>query len=350
MTTGHWDSLPLFAHVDGAEYGDGLTDAQAEFLAHEHRIVVLGKWVGRTRHGSTEAGNAIALRRLKEINPDLRVHCFWAVNDQFSAFHAAAAVARVPQDYIVRHPDGGEYLSMPHHQDIFAWDTSHPELRKWWVTTIVDRVLEEGWDGVHVDGIKQYVMRRHVKAAALGHEVAAALAAGVDILLADLRAALPDRPILYNGIKSSPWWPDGGRRYLDAGLADGVLLESFGCGAAPSAEPAWMLADLDLVSALDRRNKVVVFGSKPDARPDPAEALRFSLACFLCSAGSNSYLRFPLPGLGRETFAPYLRPIGAPRGPAERLDGGLRLRRDFERVSVEVDLDTGAARFDWAAG
>jgi hypothetical protein len=351
MTAGHWDSLPLFALVDGAEFGPGLSDQQAEFLAREHRIVVLGKWVGRTRHGSTEAGNAVALRRLKELNPAVQVLCFWAVNDQFSDFYESSAVGRVPRDFVLRSPAGGDYITMPHHPDIFAWNTANPALREWWVSTIVARLLGEGYDGVHVDGIKQYVMRSHVHAAVLGEEPARDLAAGVGEMLAGLRTALAGsgKLIVYNGIKSSPAWTDGGARYLDAGLADGVLLESFGGGAPPSHEPAWMVADMDLALNLARHDRTIVFGTRPEAGRNAGDSLQFSLACFLCCAGPRSYFRFPLPGLGRERLAPYLRPIGPPRSPAERFDDGTRFRRDFEHVSVDVNVSSRAVRIDWAA-
>ena len=342
MGPAHWDSLPLAACVDGAEHGDGLSPEQAEFLANTHRIVVLGKWVGRDRHGSSEKGNAVALRQLKAVNPDVLVCCFWAVNDQFSAFYESASRDSVPREFLLFSPGGGEHISMPHHPDIYAWDTANPALRAWWVETVVGRVLADGYDGVHVDGIKPYVLRSHVVAAALGDEVARGVAAGVDAMMADLRAALAGtgKLVLYNGIKSSHLWPDGGTRYLTAGLADGVLLESFGCGSHPSPSPAAMAADMDLVARVDGSGGTALFGSKPDS-PD---AFGFSLACFLCCAGENSFFRFPLPGLGLDAFAPYLRPFGTP-GPVER--DGTRYRREFEHASVEVDLATRAARINW---
>ena len=350
MTAAHWNSLPLFAHVDGAEYGEGLSREQAEFLATSHRIVVLGKWIGHTTHGSAEAGNAVALRQLKDINPDVQVYCFWAIKDQFGWFYDSAKIERMPSDFVLRTREGSDYVSMAHHPEVLAWNTANPAMRDWWVSTIMDRVLGGGFDGLLVDGIKPYIMRSHELAAAVGDDVAAEVGAGVDTLLADLREKLSRSgiPIVYNGIKTSPLWSDGGVRYLDSGLADGVMLESFGCGTAPSHEPASMATDMELVSSIDRRGKVVVFGAKADTRPDPADSVKFSLVCFLCCAGSNSYFRMPLPDVGREALAPYVRPIGAPRSPAERDADGIRWRREFEHVSVEVDIASGAAHLHWA--
>lgn len=350
MAREHWDTVPLFAYLEGERFGNGLSDEELSLLAEHYQVVVLGKWVGRLRRGSAEAGNVEALDQLKQRNPELPVYCWWSVKDCPTLFFDSMAEGRLPDDYFARDLDGELYFSVPEHPDVLAWNTANPDMRRWWVTTIVDHVLTQGFDGVLIDGVKRYVMRSDVIAQVLGDDVSRGIAAGVDALMTDLHGALADtgKATVYNGIKTGPQWADGGTGYLDTDLANGVMLESFGRGSPPSSEPAAMVADMSIVTRIANQDKAVLFVAGPQTPPSPDRAFEFALACFLCCAGDNSYFQFA--GLSLTTHGPnraYHRPLGAPRGPAEPTSDALGLRRDFEHASVNVDVSTGRSTISW---
>ncbi|MEV2225917.1 putative glycoside hydrolase [Nocardia vinacea] len=350
MSNGHWDKVPLFAHLDGPDFGLGIADSDASSIGNRSRIVILGKWVGFVKRGSAESGILESFRQIKKANSGTQVYFPWSACDYFPRFYASMSGNRQCEDYALRiRRDGKLHTPTSGHADALLWDTSNPEMREWWVTTIADEVRREGYDGVYVDGIKQFVMRQNEAARYIGARLAHDLAAGVDEMMGKLRCALIPlgTSIIYNGAKTSPQWPDGGTRFADNGLADGVLLQSFGRNSSPSPEPAAMAADMDIVARLSRRRRIVAFTAGPDTVPESAAALEFSLACFLCCAGEDSYFRFADPGLDVRSCAIYDRELGPPESGVQLIDGKMRYARNFENATVEADLVSRTARIVW---
>ncbi|MGK8504501.1 putative glycoside hydrolase [Nocardia asiatica] len=321
-------------------------------IANRCEIVILGKWLGRTKWGNTEAGSADAFDRIKADNPTTQVFYSWSACDYFTSFYESMQDGKLPELYALKVPDGNEYGYLNSwHSDALFWDTSNREMREWWVECISDEVRRIGYDGVYVDGIKQYVMRLEEMRTIAGHELADQLATGVSKMMSALRAEL--RPygtkVIYNGIKHSPLWPDGGARFVYDDLADGVLLESFGRNAPPSPEPSAMVADMSLAASLDASERIVAFTAGRDTAPNNPKVLEFAIGCFLACAGDNSFFRFVEDRDDLHSSELYGRSLGPPKGPAEKKEASLAYSREFEYATVDVDIDTRKARIVWKA-
>ncbi|WP_241474281.1 putative glycoside hydrolase [Mycolicibacterium neoaurum] len=350
MNKRRWDRVPTFAYLDGPNYAFGIPDEQLNLISERISFVILGKWVGRLKCGSSESGSAAAMKQIKLRNPHVGVYFSWSACDYFTAFYKSMERGRLPESYAVRALDFEKngYLASTHADALF-WNTSHANMRNWWVSTVEHEVRRVGYDGVYVDGIKQYILRKEEIGEIVGESLAIQLADGVHSMMADLRDApgLGRTSIIYNGIKSSPEWPDGGSRFVEKELADGVVLESFGMNSAPSPEPEAMAADMALVSTLDGRGNLVAFTSGEDTCPGSSNALEFGLACFLCCAGENSYFRFS--GSDAEAqfrdLSEYV--VGPPRTVLQQDRGSMTFRREFECATVEVDLKARESHIQW---
>lgn len=74
------------------------------------------------------------------------------------------------------------------------YDLSQSDAHGWWIRTVAAAIEETGTDGVFVDALIQTAFNGPGKAQRLGAERSAAIAAGSEALMAELRARLgPDR-------------------------------------------------------------------------------------------------------------------------------------------------------------
>ena len=70
-----WDTLPVYIHF-GKSSGS-LSDSELRFVAEVSDFVCLEKGHGRGRSGSTEKGIAFDAKRLKALNPRIKVLFYW---------------------------------------------------------------------------------------------------------------------------------------------------------------------------------------------------------------------------------------------------------------------------------
>ena len=80
-----------------------------------------------------------------------------------------------------------------------------------------------------------------------------------------------------------------------------------------------------------------------------ARNITFPLAGFLIAAGPNCYFQYTW-GWSSDNgtfdwYPEFDKPLGAPKGDATR--DGFKYTREFEHVSVFVDLETKTGRIDW---
>jgi hypothetical protein len=352
-----WDTVPCQAHLGTMDRD--FTDREARFLVDNFHFTTLEKAQGSANRGSTEAGTAFAARQLKELKPDHPV--IYYMNGYINYERYRSTTPFQPDHFYVRNA-AGEFDMI---RGLRRYDLSQPEARAWWIRTVAAAIEETGTDGVFVDALIQTAFNTPGNAQRLGAERSAAIAAGSEALMAELRARLgPDRIILYNGLRAAVapgQWADGGLRY--APHATGSMLEHF--GFLQGARPEQMEADMAVAQRALSLGQVVVIKGWPSFSwldegvtaqaeatllPRAQAEITFPLAAYLVIAEPGCYFSY---SWGYREFHGWFgdypelrRPLGPPRGPAVR--EGRRYTRAFAHAAVEVDLDQRAAEIRWS--
>ncbi len=238
------------------------------------------------------------------------------------------------------------------------YDLSNPEVRKWWVETAKNEILNGSTGGVFMDAFIQVASPANIKL--WGKEKYDSIQEGLKKLIAETRAALGnEKLIVYNGIRSNP------RRNIGNNFpehTDAVMIEHFGIINSSSKES--MLFDIKEMENAGKTGKMVVFKGWPgyawidkDFMAKPLnekqkiskENITFPLASFLAGAQENAYFiynwgyRFKHGAL--DWYPEFVKPLGKPLH--DMKVNGWKLTRDFEHASIWVDLETKKAKINW---
>jgi hypothetical protein len=343
-----WSHVPVNIHF-GQTDGD-LTDAQIDFLSGHADIVTLEKGHGAGVHGSTERGIAETARRIKARNPHVKVLFYfntfinWPRYESFESYNP---------EWTLRGPTG-EILT--HRSGRPRPDLSNPAFREWWSDVVAREMRRGPVDGLFADALAQALQPGLART--LGGAKARAVATGLEeMMVLTKRKIGPDKIILANGTRGVE-----NRGLLDWPGVDGIMIEHF--DAFSSRQPEQLKADLDTMELAAQRGKLVSLKGWPGftwmddetmKRPKAEllavarDRITFPLACFLVAAQPGGYFCYSW-GYREShgTLDPYpelRRPLGPPKSAATW--NGLQATREFEHVSVWVDLETKRARLDW---
>lgn len=351
-----WDTVPVYAHM--RKVAQGFTDEEVEFLATHYDFITIEKAHGIEDYGTSEAGIITDARRLKAVNPDIKVLFYWNGLLGYPMYAAHDEFLAIP-DGALRRLDGELDLK---NASLHRYDLSNPEVRDWWISVAEDALAEGDLDGVFIDALPQVTIRPQTLIARIGADKQAALSAGLDQLLIDTRARLgPEKIVVYNGIRSIPnSWDHGGLRYL--AHTDGVITEHF--AAFNSATPDMMALDIERMQTAAASGAIMIFKGWPgftwldsemmersnaELAALATDAITFPLAAFLIVAEEHSYFNYTWGYQSQhgalDWHPEFDKPLGAPRGAAVR--DGWTYTRQFEHASVFIDLETKSATIDW---
>jgi Hypothetical glycosyl hydrolase family 15 len=320
----------------GASGGRQFTDAELRYLADNFNYVLLTKYHGgydiRLHHE--------AARRLKELNPSVRVFPYfstkyWYEANEWGVELDPAFLLKDNSGEVVGKRRGGEELDAGEYVDL-----ANPAYRQWALGVLSSWLEAAPYDGISFDSadlIGDYPAKEARRwQEDLGPERIEQWNEGLRALLRDARAmAGPDREVLYNGIAPGPLrGPSRGLELLD--LTDGALDERFCLNA--DGEYNDLRADLKLMADTDAMLFMRATGRSQG--PERSRLARYCLGAFLLGwEPGRSYFQF-----GDDYTAAQLADdppvqrveLGRPSGEA-RIEGPVGERR-FERGMAFVNL------------
>ncbi len=352
-----WDTVPIYIHF-GKSTGP-LSETELRFVARLSDFVCLEKGHGRGRSGSTEKGIARDAKRLKALNPGMKVLFYWNTFLNYPLYDACQEVAQHPE-WIFHDKKGRPIYKTG---TLEQYNLLDPEFRQWWATTAGKAVTEYGCDGIFMDAVNQAKRPIWMKRGwGVGNEALLTQAVADMMRLAN-RQMGEDALLVYNGIRSmDPTGATAGTEYLPN--ASGVMVEHF--TAFRSQSKRSIAADIEAITSAASMGKTVVVKGWPDPTfnwtnkeklriPSTvlADAARkkivFSLACFLIAAQENCYFSYSWGWREQHgslvDYPEFHKPLGKPKGQAKK--DGCVYTRAFEHASVWVDLAGRKAKIDW---
>jgi len=345
-----WDRVPVYAHV-GKTSGD-FTPEQLDFLAKHFDFITIEKHQASHKHGSTEAGFAVAAREIKKRNPKAKVLFYWNASlDTSSRRGVYKAMKTFPADGFLKDSEGNPVLRR---KTVPNYDLTRQDVRDWWSDAAAKAVREYGADGIFADAMGD-PPRANLKT--LDEQTVSDLRAARLAMMKETRRKIgPDKLIVYNGLMRE-------NREKLLRVTDGAMDEHFGHFANGSSKEQIAEAILAAQEA-GRDGKIVLIKGwpgfsyrEPEMMKKPHDELArlakqritFPLACFLVAAQPHSYFCYTWgyrEKLGTFQWYPeFDKPLGPPRGDTTRT--GWTYQRDFAHASVFVDLENRTARIDW---
>lgn len=321
------------------------SDAELAQLAQDYSVVVFAKF-----HGGWDIDlHHEATRRLKEINPDIKVFAYMSTKYWFNGNDWGA---EIDPDWFLRDDEGNQIAvtkaaNNPESKERgFYVDVSNPDYRAWLLGVARSWLAAAPYDGIRFDAA-DYIgdYGEHNVAFWDGRLSPAKLQAyneGIDTLLRTFREELAPGQIFFNGISPSP------TRGEDRGLStlaftDGAMDELF-CGTEGD-----VVADIEIMQLYSDRSLQMHMPADPDDLD--ADTLhqreRYCVGSFLIGWQPGS-THFSM-GKGYSVDQLSEQPadidldLGAPLG-TYRQDGDLLLRT-FANGMVYVNVGTEPVQF-----
>ncbi len=347
-----WDKVPVAFHF--AKRTGLMTPEEANFVVSHASFICLEKGHGGSEFKSTEEGIEKEAQQLKRLNPNMKVIFYWNTFLDYPMFEAHEEYSQHPEWWL-KTKDGDLDLK---NGNIKRYDLSNPEVRNWW-SDVAKKALDEGSsDGVFMDAFPQIAASGNKQL--WGEDKYQAIQQGLKDVIRETRQKVgANKLIVYNGIRSTPDQKIG---YDFPEHTDAVMIEHFGNFNSGSKE--CMMADIQAMSDAGKQGKIVVLKAWPgftfidqEAKKLPLDEKRkmaqknitFPLACFLAGAQKHSYFiynwGYVIDNGCLEWYPELDRPLGEPLG--DVTINGWELNREFEYLSVWVNLETKEAKLNW---
>ncbi|MHC4241721.1 MAG: putative glycoside hydrolase [Planctomycetota bacterium] len=321
-----WDTVPVYIHF-GKSSGP-LSDIELRFVAQASDFVCLEKGHGRGRSDSTEKGIAFDAKRLKALNPRMKVLFYWNTFLNYPLYDACQTVANHPE-WIFRDKSGNPIYKTG---KLEQYNLLNPEFRQWWASIAGKAVTEYECDGIFMDAVNQAKRPIWMKQGwGEGNEGMLTQAVAEMMRLAS-KLMGEDALLIYNGIRSSNTAGNTiGKEYLP--YSDGVMVEHFTAFHSQSKES--IAADIEAINTAASMGKAVVVKGWPDPTfnwtnkekmrvpfaklaDEAQKKIIFSLACFLIAARENCYFSYSWGWREQHgslvDYPEFHKPLGKPKG------------------------------------
>jgi hypothetical protein len=347
-----WDHVPIAFHF--GKKGTLLTDSEAKFVTSKSNFIVLEKGHGSPEYKYTEDAIEEDAKKLKKLNPDMKVIFYWNSFLDYNSYRAHEIYQKHPEWWLTQKDGELDFKS----KGLKRYDLSNPKVRDWWTDVVKNNIVGKSADGVFMDAFIQVTAPDNEKL--LGKGKFDAIQKGLKDLIKETRVKLGgDKLIVYNGIRSTPD-RNVGNNYPD--YTDVVMIEHFGIINSTSKES--MLQDILEMEKAGKSGKSVVFKTWPGYAWIDNEFMKkplkekqvickknitFPLAAFLAGAQEHAYFiynwgyRMEMGCL--EWYPEFDKPLGKPLD--DMKVNGWELSRHYEHVSVWVNLETKEVKLDW---
>lgn len=347
-----WDKVPVAFHF--GKQGGLMTNEEAKFVTSKSNFIVLEKGHGSPDYKYTEDAIENEARRLKKLNPGMKVIFYWNSFLDYGMYKAHEVYQDNPQWWL-RKQDGKLDFKK---KGLKRYDLSNPKVRDWWTDVAKNEIVNGSTDGVFMDAFIQVSNPSNIKL--WGQKKYDDIQQGLKDLIKETRGKLgDDKLIVYNGIRSTPK-RNVGNNFPDH--TDVVMIEHFGHFVSTSKES--MLTDIQEMVKAGKSGKIVVFKAWPgfawidkEAMSKPYKEkqkisknnITFPLAAFLAGAQQHSYFiynwgyRMEMGCL--EWYPEFDKPLGKPLN--DMVINGWVLTRKYEHALVWVNLETNEAKINW---
>jgi hypothetical protein len=352
-----WDTLPVYIHF-GKSSGS-LSDNELKFVAKVSDFVCLEKGHGRGRSSSTEKGIAVDVKRLKELNPRMKVLFYWNTFLNYPLYDACQTVTNHP-GWIFRDKSGDPIYKTG---KLEQYNLLNPEFRQWWASIAGKVVTEYECDGIFMDAVNQAKRPIWMKRGWGEGNEGMLTKAVIDMMQLAKKEMGEDALLVYNGIRSlDPAGNTTGKEYLPH--ASGVMIEHFTAFHSQGKES--IAADIEAITSAARMGRTVVVKGWPDPTfnwtnkekmrisskvlaDEARKKIIFSLACFLIAAQESCYFSYSWGWREHHgslvDYPEFHKPLGKPKGQAKKENWVYT--RSYEHASVWVDIAQRRAKIDW---
>jgi len=325
---GYPDRIQRYGH--GFSEPEDFTPEEYDYIAKNYSIFTVEKRHAWGEYGpkpNTEAATIGTAKKLKAINPDIKVLLYWNIVLNWNFYESQTEFNKHPEwvfrNWVFQHAN---------HDPIPMYDLNNPEVQEWWVNAIVDPVLRGDLDGVFLDAAPKVPKDQYENLFKIIDEVREKIG--------------HDKIVIYNGYRV----PDaatlqGGKEFIEH--TTGVFIEFFLHSPLDTKEEAAFLFD-NLIEAEKAGKMIIPRGSPNSVLPGTRQPFLFSFASFLLFYGPDSYYIYnsgynKTQGMFQDYPEFDLSP-GKAMGSAVR--NGWVYTREFEKITVTVDLETNEAKIE----
>jgi hypothetical protein len=347
-----WETVPVAFHFGNSD--SLMSQKEAKFVATRSNFICLEKGHANGQFGNTEEGIQEETQRLQKLNPNMKVIFYWNTFLDYPMFQAHEEYEQHPEWWLTT-KDGK--LDVKNGR-LKRYDLSNSEVRNWWTDVAQKAVKAGSSDGIFMDAFPQIVSEKNKEL--WGNEKYEAIQKGLKDIIEQTREKIgSDKLIVYNGIRSTPQIQIG---YDFPEHTDAIMIEHFGQFNSASKES--MLLDIREMEKAGKNGKIVVFKGWPgftfidkEAMEKPWKEKRriaemniiFPLASFLVGAQENCYFVYSwgyrMDNGCLEWYPELDKKLGNPLGDAKQTN--WTLKRNFEKASVWVNLETRDANIEW---
>jgi hypothetical protein len=327
-----------------------------------HDIVMLEKSNGFRTHGSVEAGTLAAAKRIKSVNPKIKVLFYLNAMIHYPHYEADATFKK--DEWAMRDPKTNEIYTW--NKRWVSYDHRNVDFREWWIARALNMLQHDEIDGIFIDAIiKTAVISRNIDVP--NHDEAYLETAR------DLRARLPEGKLLIgNALRANaPNGAGGDGNINHLSYLDGSYLENW------DKSDQLIVKTIKLMSAALNAGRIVMLTSTPfsgyplanrypeaqkeilstlktmksaeEKYPYIEQFIEFSLAIFLLVVEDYAYYSYhdnvdASPRTGNAAFdcnryIEITRDLGEPLGLYESIDE-IVFTREFEYLEVWVNVQS----------
>ena len=346
-----WNKIPVAFHF-GKRSGV-MNSVEAKFVASHSGFICLEKGHASAQFEFTEDGIEKEAQQLKKLNPNMKVIFYWNTFLDYPMYKAHEVYEKHPEWWLKKITGQLDKKN----ETIKRYDLSNPEVRNWWTDVAKKAVVDGNSDGVFMDAFPQVIASSNKSL--WGEERYNAIQQGLKEIIKETRTKIgSDKLIVYNGIRSTPQSKIG---YDFPDYTDAVMIEHFGNFNSGSKE--CMMADIQEMIKAGKSGKIVVLKAWPGfswldddfmklslekKKEIASKNISFPLAAFLVGAQRYSYIiynwGYRIDDGCLDWYPEFDKPLGKPLGDA--LINGWELSREFEHVSVWVNLETKEAKIN----
>lgn len=352
-----WDRIPRYMHI---RKSTSFTEKEIAFLAR-FPLITFEKSTGHKDHGSVEEGTLIAARAVKKLNPGARILYYRNVIIHYGGYAADKALEQVPGAFLASKAGSTKLVR----DRLPAYDLSSPTVREWWVESARKVLADPAIDGLFLDGNIKMLEAGYL-AGQIGAEKKKATMEGYHLMMRQVREVIgPDKLMVANILRAR--FPQAGLEYMH--YFDGSYLEGFFQKVGTASYEEYVAKGIEAVQKAARDGRIIAFTAtlsdaentsemgideahgRAASEEEAREALAYNLAVFLICAERYSYF-LANEGYSAEEgdrwmrcFPEYDKPLGPPKGPAER--NGFVYTRSFEHADVWLDIHLRKGRITW---
>ncbi|WP_372845801.1 putative glycoside hydrolase [Pontiella sp.] len=358
MPSFSWDTVPRYMHVRKVT---AFTPAEVEYLA-SFPLVTFEKTTGSKEFGSTEAGTEQAAKAVKRINPSTKILYYRNILVHYPSYHEDRKLEKIKGAFLVDRNGNAKLVR----QQVRAYDLSNDEVQAWWLGNAKWVCSSKYIDGLFVDGNIKVLEPGYLRDQ-IGADKKDAVIQAYHKMMKQLPQALgSDELILANIIRAR--FDDAGLGYL--GYFDGSYIEGFEHEVGRMSRADYVAKGIEAVQTAARSGKIIAFtigtgkyadtdmddkSRKTDRKTDSTfqQQLTYKLALFLVCAEKYSYFMlsdgYGVDGgnsrLWMNPLPEYSRPLGPPKGPAQKR--GYVYERSFQYADVSLDIENETASIVW---